>query len=161
MSALVIPCSGPVLILYWFSCRTVLPPGSWILLQLFSNTLQVALRVPSRGHSVEQFIFLAVMQPSLVVTRTNVYLAVDWQWKSILNDWERVYRGLLSSWSSRKRVSTIRYLATDISLCSGFTCHGALSKRGQLYSSRRWLQAMTSCCSFRPFKASSPSAILY
>jgi hypothetical protein len=38
-------------------------------LQAFSNPLKLAPGVPSRGHSVEQFIFLAVMQTSLSLLR--------------------------------------------------------------------------------------------
>jgi hypothetical protein len=40
----------------------------------------VALPIPSRGHFIEQFIFPVVMYTTLVAARTEVYLAVVWQW---------------------------------------------------------------------------------
>jgi hypothetical protein len=62
-----------------------------------SNPLKIALRVPSREHLAEHFIFLAVMNGSLVAARTEVYPASDWQWTFILNA-----SGTCSSWLSRK-----------------------------------------------------------
>jgi hypothetical protein len=72
MPSSVIPCS--VLLL---SC---LVDESSLVCKSSSNPLKVALCVPSRGHLVEQLIFPAVMQTTLVAARTKVYLAVDWQW---------------------------------------------------------------------------------
>jgi hypothetical protein len=51
------------------------------------NPLKVDLGIPARGHLAEQFIFLAVMQTTLVAARTKVYLALDWQWTFILKAW--------------------------------------------------------------------------
>jgi hypothetical protein len=84
MSSTVIPC--PVLVLYCLidesfsqlfpSClidKSSLLTG----LQSSSNLLKVALHVQSRGHLVEEFIFLAVMRTILIAARTEVYLAID------------------------------------------------------------------------------------
>jgi hypothetical protein len=52
-------------------------------LQATSNTLTVVLRVPTRAHLVEQFIFPVVTQTTLVA-KTKVYLAVVWQWTLVV-----------------------------------------------------------------------------
>jgi hypothetical protein len=65
MSSSVIPCSG----LYSFflvQYSTASSPGRRI-------PLTVALGVPSRGHSVKQFIFLAVTQTSLPLLREQMF----------------------------------------------------------------------------------------
>jgi hypothetical protein len=88
-------CTHPVRVLYWSSFSTELPflaDKFLLVLQSSSNPLKVALRIPSRGHLVEQFIFLCChTSDSLVAVGTKVYLAIDWQWTSILNTWGRVY----------------------------------------------------------------------
>jgi hypothetical protein len=78
--------------------RTVSWQTNPLLPQSSSNPLKVALGVPSRRQSVEQLIFPCCHANVFLVTaRTKVYLAADWQWTSILNAWESVYRGLLSN----------------------------------------------------------------
>jgi hypothetical protein len=101
---------------------------SSLVLQSSSNPLKVALRVPYRGHLVEQFIFLAVIHTTLFLLREQmVYLAVDWQWTSILNAWgtclPRVAQQVTVPASFHINVSTIRYLVIDIAVCSGFAGH--------------------------------------
>jgi hypothetical protein len=73
LSPSVIPCSvlysfctGPRSVLHCFLAdKSPLQP--------FSNPLKVALGVPSRGHSVEQFIFPAVLQTSLPLLREQTF----------------------------------------------------------------------------------------
>jgi hypothetical protein len=72
LSSSAIPCS--VLVFYRSSFSTVLTsPCRRILLQPLSNRLKVALGVPSRGHSVQQFIFPAVTQTSLPMLREEIF----------------------------------------------------------------------------------------
>jgi hypothetical protein len=86
MSSSVIPCSvlflsctGPRSVLY-----CILADESSLLLQSSSKPLKVAFGVPSRGHSVQQFIFsYCHANVFLVAARTKVYLAVDRQWTPI------------------------------------------------------------------------------
>jgi hypothetical protein len=74
--------------------------------------------MPARGHLAKQFYLPCCPANNSLSARAEIYLAVDWRWTFILNAW-----GMCSSWLLRKRVSTVSYLATDISLYSGFACH--------------------------------------
>jgi hypothetical protein len=101
-------------------------------MQSSNNSLKVGLGVPSRGHFVEQFIFLAVIQTPLAAARTNVYLAVDWQWMSIFllgTCLSRDSQQLTFPAGRHVNVSKIRYLGIDISLCRGVTCHSILNDK--------------------------------
>jgi hypothetical protein len=92
---------------------------------MLCNPLNVALGIPSRGHSS---IFPAVMQTSFLSLREKMFtylLAGNGRLFLTLGNVfiEGCSATERSSWFSRKRVSTIRYLAVDISLCSRITCH--------------------------------------
>jgi hypothetical protein len=67
-SILFLSCTGSVLVLVPY-CTGLSGPGRRISPQPFSNPPTVALGVPSRGHSIEQFIFPAVMQTSFSLLR--------------------------------------------------------------------------------------------
>jgi hypothetical protein len=105
---------------------SLLPDESLTGLQSSSNPLKVALRVPSRGHSRTVYFPYCHSNISLVAAGTKVYLAVDWQWTSILNAWgtclSMVAEQLTVPAGCHVNVSTIRYLGSDICRCSGFTC---------------------------------------
>jgi hypothetical protein len=111
----------PVLVLYWSLFSTVLlsllflvpycfVDETLLVLQSSSKPLNVTLGVPSRGHSVWTVHFpCCYANVILVAARTKVYLAVDWQWTSILPLGNVFIEGCSatdrSSWSSYKHLN--------------------------------------------------------
>jgi hypothetical protein len=102
-------------------------------------SFKVALGVPSRGHLVKQFIFPAVMQTSLPLLRKQMLTwTLAGNGRLFLTFWNVFIEGDSATdrsvWLLCKRVSTIRYLAIDISLCSGIGCHNIPIRRSLIES---------------------------
>jgi hypothetical protein len=88
----------------------------------------------------------------------KVYLALDWQWTSIINAMEiclsRVAEQLTVLGGCHVNVSKIRYLGTEICLCIGFICHIIISIiisfffyfRPLLVSSKLSIWRSLTCC---------------
>jgi hypothetical protein len=95
--------SVSVFLSHSFLCtRSILPflaDECLFVLQSSSNPLKVALGVPSRGHSVEQFSFSLLSCKHLSRYCENKGLPSRWLAMDVYSSsWDCVYRALLSNW---------------------------------------------------------------